>query len=332
MSGPTPAAVSALLRSQLCFHPPLPTSSFKDQTVIITGGNTGLGREAAMHIVRLGAAKVIISVRSLVKGEVAKEYIEKETGRKDVVEVWELDLSTSESVRAFAKRVSEDLVRLDAVIENAGMWPKTFELVESHEATIKTNVLSTLLLANLLIPTLLKSAKANPSTTPVLTFVDSALHKFATLKARRTSSNIITALSTSPGVTKAFDGDMRYNDSKLLLLLYAQKLSESIPLSPETNKPLVCINAVNPGYCISGLVVASGFAARTAEKVMARSTDEGARTLVDAVAADKVRTEERWGAYIDDMRVQKPAAWIETKEGQETKERVWRDVNEILGL
>lgn len=132
MPGPTPTAIASLLRSQLSFHPPVPTSSFEGQTVIITGANTGLGREAALHIVRLGAEHVILAVRSLARGKDASDYIEAQTAKKGVVEVWQLDMSSYASVLEFGKRVST-LQRLDVVLENAGMWPTKFEKLEGHE-------------------------------------------------------------------------------------------------------------------------------------------------------------------------------------------------------
>jgi len=39
---------------------------------------------------------------------------------------------------------------------------------------------------------------------------------------------------------------------------------------------------------------------------------------------------KRHGAYVDDMKVKKPTAWLETKEGRATQERVWRELNEIF--
>lgn len=85
----------------------------------------GLGYEAAKHFVRLGSKKVILACRSLKKGQKAAESIENEEHRHGVVEVWELDLGSYESVKAFAKRV-DGLKRIDAVVENAGMCTMTF--------------------------------------------------------------------------------------------------------------------------------------------------------------------------------------------------------------
>ncbi|KAM0316480.1 hypothetical protein ACHAPQ_011302 [Fusarium lateritium] len=68
-------------------HIPVPTTSFKGQTIIVTGSNTGLGLEAANHFVRLDADVVILAVRSLKRGEAAKASIESSTGRKGVVQM-----------------------------------------------------------------------------------------------------------------------------------------------------------------------------------------------------------------------------------------------------
>jgi len=104
------------LKSQLFAKLPYPTADFSGQTIIITGSNTGLGLEAARHIVRLGAAKVILAVRTISKGEAAaKDIIESTKVKENVIEVWQVDLSSYESVKAFGARV-QTLERLDGVV------------------------------------------------------------------------------------------------------------------------------------------------------------------------------------------------------------------------
>lgn len=66
--------------NQLFVHLPVPTASFEGQPVIITGSNVGLGLEAARHVVRLGASKLILACHSTVKGEAAQRDIEESTG------------------------------------------------------------------------------------------------------------------------------------------------------------------------------------------------------------------------------------------------------------
>ena len=116
---------------------PFPETQHTGQTVIVTGSNVGLGLEAARHLTRLNAEKVILAVRSLEKGEAAKKSIEESTGRTGVVEVWQMDLSSYESVKQFVKK-AEGLKRLDAVVENAGIARDYYSTTEDNETTITT--------------------------------------------------------------------------------------------------------------------------------------------------------------------------------------------------
>ncbi len=103
--------------------------------MIVTGANVGLGLEAARHLTRLDAAKVILACRSIEKAEAAKKSIEETTQRRGVVEVWQVDLSSYESVKQFARRV-EGLERLDAIIESAAIATQKYSVFEGNESTL----------------------------------------------------------------------------------------------------------------------------------------------------------------------------------------------------
>jgi NAD(P)-dependent dehydrogenase (short-subunit alcohol dehydrogenase family) len=135
MAHRNPLAFGSFVYRQLTAAIPVPNHSFIGQTVIITGANTGLGFEAAIHIVRAGAEKVILGVRSLTKGEAAKTNIESRTGKQDIIEVWQLDLASYDSVKAFVRR-AEGLKRLDVVLENAGMLTEKFSVAEDNESAV----------------------------------------------------------------------------------------------------------------------------------------------------------------------------------------------------
>ena len=130
----------------------------KGATFIVTGANTGLGFEAAKHLVALSSKRVILGVRSLKKGEEAKAKIEAETGIKGVAEVWHLDLTSHDSVKEFAAKV-QGLDRVDAVIENAGVAMGEWSTAEGLETTLTVNDVSTMLLAVLVLPKLQESGK-----------------------------------------------------------------------------------------------------------------------------------------------------------------------------
>ena len=178
--------------SQLFTKLPYPTHSFSGQTVIVTGSNTGLGLEAARHFTRLGAAKVILAVRTVSKGETAKQSIESSTERKGVVEVWPLDLGSYESVKEFAAKAGK-LDRLDVLLENAGIAKTGYSVMEDNEATITTNVVSTFLLGLLLLPKLRETGQKF-NITPHLVITCSEVHAWSPFKERN-SENIFDTLN-----------------------------------------------------------------------------------------------------------------------------------------
>lgn len=176
------------LLSQLIYKPPPPTASFANKIIIVTGANTGLGKEAATHFVRLGAAKVILAVRPNPKdeatGDVAKTDIEAATGSTGVIEVYELDYSRYASILAFAAKVETQVERLDVVVLNAGIATEKFEMLEDNESTITVNVVSTVLLALLLLPVMRTSA-GRWDTEPTLTVVNSGSHAMCEFPERK---------------------------------------------------------------------------------------------------------------------------------------------------
>ena len=81
-------------------------ASLQNWVYITTGSNTGLGREPARHVARLGAAKIILAVRTMSKGEATVADIVRITDSKaSRFEVWPLDLRNFESVKVFGERV-----------------------------------------------------------------------------------------------------------------------------------------------------------------------------------------------------------------------------------
>lgn len=151
--------IFGFIRDQYTSLPvPQPPASITDATYIVTGANSGLGLECTKHLFRMGAQRIIMAVRSQSKGEAALAAIRNETGRHDVGEIWELDLTSLDSVEAFAQRVSM-LDRLDALIANAGVIMSKFQTVEGMELSLFVNVVSTMLLAFRALPKLQESAR-----------------------------------------------------------------------------------------------------------------------------------------------------------------------------
>lgn len=87
-------------------------------------------------------------------------------------------------------------------------------------------------------------------------------------------------------------------DSKLLQILYCQRLA---PAMTASQKPRVTVDLLDPGYCHSGIFSENEHAGiRISKKVLARSTEEGSRTLVAAVVPGNENTH---GRYMSDAKI-----------------------------
>ena len=89
-----------------------------EKTVIITGANTGIGKETAISLAKRNA-RVILACRSQEKGKKVEVDVRRESGNNDV-HFRQLYLSSFTSIRKFAKEVIEES-RVDILINNAGV-------------------------------------------------------------------------------------------------------------------------------------------------------------------------------------------------------------------
>ncbi|KAI9777898.1 MAG: hypothetical protein M1816_004387 [Peltula sp. TS41687] len=314
------AVFANFLYSQLLVTLPEPDQDFSGQTIVVTGSNTGLGLEAARHLVRLNAEKVILAVRNIEKGQAARQSIEDSTKRLGVVDVWKLDLSSYNSVKQFAQR-AQGLERLDVVVENAGIVAHVFELVEDMESTLTINVMSTFLLALLILPKLRETA-TRFNTLPRLVVVSSEV-SFLTSFNERKSPNILQTLNDQSTANM----DDRYPISKLLEVFLVRELARR---TDRSGKPDVVINCLNPGFCQSelsrGVSGIRGLIMTVEKAVLARTTEAGSRTLVHAAAGGK----ETHGSYMSNAKVARPAPLVLSPDGVEAQKRVWAEVMEKL--
>ncbi|KAL8684178.1 MAG: hypothetical protein Q9224_006544 [Gallowayella concinna] len=315
--GITPGIFLKFVYRQLFLTLPYPQTPFTDQTVIVTGANVGLGFEAARHYLRLGAAKVILAVRTPEKGEAAKKILEESEKRQGILEVWQLDLSSYESVKQFASKV-ETLPRVDVVLENAGISTKEFRMTEDNESTITTNVVSTFLLALLLLPKL-RETSIKFNTTPHLTVVSSEVHYFTDFP-EKDNPNIFETMNNPK---TAMMGE-RYEVSKLLEVFYGRELAAHMNQSKTPGT--VVFNLANPGFCHSELAREGDVVVSILKFLLARTTEAGSRNFLAATVAGP----ESHGAYIDACRVDEVAPLVTSKIGIETQKRIWDELNAKL--
>jgi NAD(P)-dependent dehydrogenase (short-subunit alcohol dehydrogenase family) len=173
-----PSYFGHFVHRQWVLNVPKPTASFAFKVAIVTGGNSGLGKESVKHLVHLGASKVIIACRNKSKGEQAKlEILSSMRCSADMLEVWELDIESPTSIKAFVDRANR-LDRLDALLNNAGVSTVKYKVSYGTEQAVGINVIGTMLLAIQLVPKLKETARAF-KVTPHMTFTQSALYRLA---------------------------------------------------------------------------------------------------------------------------------------------------------
>ena len=216
-------------------------------------------------------------------------------------------------------------------MENAGIardkWVWSSNVVNGKdlggESTIVTNVISTFLLAWLVLPKLQETARKFNKTTR-LGIVTSEVHFFTQLPEKEQKS-ILDAVNDEK-TARMFD---RYNVSKLLEVLYIRKFAAALPV----NEKGVAITMLNPGLCHSELARESSWGLAVMKFFLARTTEVGSRTLVDSVTdgqGKKEGPEQRHGQYLSDCHVAPVSALVTGPEGPELEKRVWGEVNEVL--
>ena len=269
---------------------------------IVTGSNTGIGKETARGLAQRGAT-VVLACRDVEKASAARDEIAKSTGRSDVT-VEALDLGSVASIRAFAARFKEKHTRLDVLVNNAGLWlmaPATTK--EGFESTFGVNHLGTFLLTQELLPLLKASA---PSRVVVLS---SKLHYQGKM-----------VWDDLQFERRKFSGTSAYNQSKLANVLFTKALARRLEGTGVT------VNAVHPGVVATEL-------SRAFPKVLAKifnffliTPEQGAACSLHVATAPELS--KVTGEYFEKSRIKLASKAARDEAAQE---RVWALSESLLG-
>lgn len=140
------------------------------KSILLTGGNRGIGRLTVQELLRRGHY-VVFTSRSLKAGEAARKEFARST-RGARVELRQLDLCSLASVRALAQTLVQDDRQFDVIVHNAGTLvpPERRTLTEDGiEQTLQVHTVGPYLLSTLLMPDLRRPSR--------LLFIGSDLHR-----------------------------------------------------------------------------------------------------------------------------------------------------------
>jgi NAD(P)-dependent dehydrogenase (short-subunit alcohol dehydrogenase family) len=197
-------------------------------TVLVTGGNSGIGAEAVRIFAEHGA-RVLLACRTPAKGEPVAQRLADAPG---AVEVVELDLADLTSVDVAAERVRERTDRLDILVNNAGVMATPYrQTVDGFELQLGTNHLGHYALTAHLLPHLLRSPA------PRVVTVSSLAHTMGSIDFDNLDGS------------RGYQPWEAYGQSKLANLLFTLELQRR---SDEASAGLLA-TAAHPGYTATNL-------------------------------------------------------------------------------
>ena len=201
-------------------HPSPP--AFADRVWIVTGANSGIGKATALGLARLGGT-LVLACRNAERGEVAREEITRATGN-DKMSVMIVDLANQASIRSFAEEFRRTYDRLDALVNNAGVFRRhRLVTVDGLEETFAVNYLGGFLLTHLLLDLLKASAPSR------VVNVSSSAHEGGRIHFEDLQGE------------SRYSGFRAYGQSKLAQVLFTYELARRLEGSGVT------VNACHPG-------------------------------------------------------------------------------------
>jgi len=201
------------------------------KTIVVTGGNSGIGYEAAIQFARK-RARVVLACRNMEKARAAATGIAA-VGPEAAVEAMELDLSSLASIRSFAEAFKARNPVLHTLCNNAGVMAIPYcRTADGFEMQFGTNHLGHFALTGLLLDRLLAAADGARVVT-----VSSNAHKMGGIR--------FDDLQWTRGYRKW----RAYGQSKLANLLFAFELQRRIEAAGAKLISVAC----HPGYAATNL-------------------------------------------------------------------------------
>lgn len=238
-----------------------------EKIVIVTGSNTGLGFETAKDLARRGAS-VILACRDRDRGVSAARKIVDITGNKKVF-FKRLDLSSFDSVRAFADDILRTESAIHILINNAGTG-KLDNSLTSNKLPIEAQVnhFGPFLLTQLLLPLIKSSAPSR------IINVSSILHKVGK----------IDPSSFDKQAKNSFEHMRVYSNTKLANVLFTRKLSRALKDNGVT------VNCLHPGAVHTDIFRNKHWIIRFLIKLVLKTPYEGAQTSIHLAVAPELET------------------------------------------
>ena len=274
------------------------------RSYMITGSNSGIGKQTALEIVKRGGT-VHMVCRNPNTGEEAKQELVETSGNNNI-HLHILDLSKPTDVLEFAKKFSEENSKLDVLVNNAGCMVNTRETnKEGLDMNFATNTLGTYLLTTGLLPLLEKSDQPR----------------------------VVTVSSGGMLVQKLDVEDLQFEKLAKYdgTMAYAQNKRQQVEMTESLagKHPGIHWSVMHPGWADTPAVRSAmpDFHAKMKDKL--RSVEQGADTVVWLAVSPAALQFESGQFWQDRVPVSAhlPLAW--TRAGQGERDRLMASLEEF---
>jgi len=221
----------------MSFSPDEDIPSLAGKVILVTGGNSGLGKESILQLAKHNPRQIIMAARSEARAEAAMKEIEVAVPEARITFL-ALDLSSFASIKKAAASVLEEYDRVDVLLNNAGLFGVPPGLTEDgYEIQFGSNHMGPALFTRLLLPLLEKTSELQDSDVRVVQ-LSSEGYKFAP-KGGILFPRLRTELAD-------ISGNARYAQSKLANLYFVKSMATRYP-------KIICV-ALHPGVVNTGIV------------------------------------------------------------------------------
>ncbi|KAG7455428.1 hypothetical protein MATL_G00256720 [Megalops atlanticus] len=281
------------------------TARLDGKTVIITGSNTGIGKETARDLAKRGA-RIIMACRDLGKAEVAQKELIEDSGNQSII-VKKLDLSDTKLIREFAEVIIKEEKQVNVLINNAGVMMCPFsKTADGFEMQFGVNHLGHFLLTYLLLDLIRRSAPAR------ILNVSSMAHTWGTINLDDINSE------------KRYNDRRAYGQSKLANILFSRSLAKRLEGTGVT------VYALHPGIVQTELgrhLNTPLRVAYTIVKPFLKTPVQGAQTSIYCAVEPALENES--GHYYSDCA---QATCSRTATDDEMAQKLWELSCQMLGI
>ena len=262
-----------------------------NKNILITGATSGIGRESALALAKMGANITFIARNKLKAENLLTDINKISNGQNSFIIA---DLSSQKDIKSASEKYIDKNISLDVLLNNAGLINfKRNETIDGFEETFAINHLAYFSLTNLLLDKIKESNSAR------IVNVSSAAHQFV---KRMNFDDIHSKKSYKPFQV--------YGYTKLANILFTKKLSSML----ENKK--ITVNCLHPG------VVGTSFGQNNSNnlnkvlsfiaKPFMRTSEKGAETSIYLCSSPDVS--DISGQYFYNCKVTKTSKWAQSKE------------------